>query len=110
IDVSGRHERSFGVEAKLRGLALPASVGPSPEAGPDVDQRAGAPHAPTDRTILVQEAESPEEIGPVVLAAADQRQLLGAGVLDVDGDVPEVLGNPPQRDHGGVAIPAPPEV
>src|SRR2546430_16284270 len=55
-------------------------------------------------------AEAPEEIVPVVLAAAHQGQLFGTGVLHVDGDVPEVLGDPPQGHHGGVAITATPEV
>src|SRR6266480_1781 len=110
IDIGGRHGRSFAIGAKLRRLGSLASVGPASQAGPRVHQHAGQPHRAADELVLVQEAERPEEVVPVVLAAADQRQLFGAGVLHVDRNVPEVLSDPPERDHRRVAVAPTPEV
>src|SRR4029077_8822287 len=93
-----------------RRRVLAASVGPSPEAGPRICHRTGDAHDPTDDSILVQEAEPAEEVGPVVLAPADEGQFLSLGVLDVDGNVQEILRDPPQRDGGRVPIAASPEV
>src|SRR6266480_2010380 len=110
IDIGGRHERSFAVGAKLRRLGSLASVGPASQAGPRVHQHAGQPHGAADELVPVEESDGPEEVVPVVLAAVNERQLLGAGVLHVDRDVPKVLGHPPERDHRCMPIALPPEV
>src|SRR5262250_2028711 len=67
-----------------------------------VDQHAYQPHRMSDRLVLLEVSQSAEEICPIVLAAADEWQLLRARVADVDRDVPEVLRDPPERGGGRV--------
>src|SRR2546426_2301096 len=78
-------------------------VRPAAQAAPREQQQAGDVHRGADQLVLIEQAESAEQIRPIVLAAAHERQLLGARVPDVDGDVPEGLRDPPQRDGRGVA-------
>jgi DNA end-binding protein Ku len=63
-----------------------------------------------DCLVVVEQPEAAEQVRPVVLPTAHERQGLGARVADVDRDVPAVLGDPPQRDAGCMPVGAPPEV
>src|SRR5690348_8568252 len=73
----------------LRLLRHRGGVRPPPQARPGVHQYAGEANAAADEVVLVQEPEPAEDIVPVVLAAAHEREQLGARVLNVDRDVPE---------------------
>jgi len=44
-----------------------------------------------------------------MLATADQRQLLGAGVSHIDRDVPAVLTQPPERHRGTMPVASTPQ-
>src|SRR5439155_828835 len=85
-------------------------VRPAAQATPHKQEHAEELHGAADQLVLIEQAESAEQVGPIVLAAAHERQLLGARVFDVDGDVPEVLRDPPQRDGRRVAVAAAPEI
>src|SRR2546426_6835970 len=69
---------------------------------PEIEQHAGEPDGLPEQLVLTEEPQTPKEVIPVVLTAPDERQLFCTGVFHVDGDVPEVLGHPPQGDGGGV--------
>src|SRR5216110_3007520 len=107
---SRRRHASLAHVTGVQTCALPILRGPASQAGPRIHQHAGQSHGTADELILAQESEGAEQVVPVVLAAAHQRELLGAGVLHVDRDVPEVLGHPPERDHRGMPVALPPEV
>jgi hypothetical protein len=67
-------------------------------------------HVQRDRTIVLKPAESTQQVGPVVLTAAYERQKLRACVADVHRDMPAVLRNPPERNARRMAVRAPPKV
>src|SRR5438876_3944488 len=111
--------RRIGRGEKLRARALVASVPlalalggvrPAAQAGPERQERSHHAHGIADELVLVEQAELAQQVVPVVLPAAHERQLLGARILDVDRDVPEALGDPPERHGRGMAIAAAPEV
>ncbi len=94
--------------------AARAEVGPQrlpadPEGG-DREHGADEPDVPGNERVAVEHTPLAQEVVPVMLTAADQRQLHGPGVGDIAGDVPAVLSRPPERDAGGVAVAAAPEV
>src|SRR5258705_4310831 len=74
------------------------------------NERSGDAHSGTHGLILLEQTELLEQVGPVVLAAPHERQLLRTGVLHVDGDVPAVLRDPPGAHGRRVAVALPPEV
>src|SRR2546427_612274 len=53
-------------------------VRPAAQAAPREQQQAGDVHRAADQLVLIEQAESAEQIRPIVLAAAHERQLLGA--------------------------------
>src|SRR2546425_6706546 len=57
-----------------------------------------------DGHILFEQVERIQQVGPIVLSPADERKLLGPRVADVDGDVPEILGDPPKRYCRGMTV------
>jgi hypothetical protein len=59
--------------------------------------------------VVVESMEAVEDQEPIVLAAAQQRQFLRARVADVNGNVPEVLAQPPERHRRAVAVAGFPE-
>jgi len=69
-----------------------------------IQHDAGEVHCPTNDLVSLQPAGMIEQKGPVMLATADQRQFLGAGVSHIDGDVPAALPQPPERYRGTVAV------
>lgn len=60
--------------------------------------------------ILRKQTPRRQQEGPVVLASADERQLLRSGIGDVARDVPEILSYPPQCYACRVPIFSEPEV
>src|SRR5436190_12418756 len=55
---------------------------------------------------MCEQSESAEEILPIVLSTADERQLLHPSITHVDRDVPQILCNPPQRNRRRMTIAA----
>ena len=64
----------------------------------------------SDREVLLQQVERIQQVGPVVLSTTDQRKLLSPRIADVDRDIPEILGDPPQRDRRGMPVSAMKEI
>src|SRR5688572_10931064 len=82
---------------------------PSDADGRRVEQKSDEKHRAADGLIPVQPVERGEHQRPVRFAATRQRQLLRAGILDIDRNVPAILSQPPERDRGTVAVALAPE-
>src|SRR5690242_5906858 len=63
-----------------------------------------------DSLIVREDAEVAEQERPIVLAPADERQLLGPRIAYVYGNIPAVLRDPPQGNRRRMAIHSPREI
>ena len=67
-------------------------------------------HGARDRQILRKPPGSIQQICPVVLASAHERQFLCARIGHINGDIPAVLRDPPEADRPAISIAAPEEM
>src|SRR5258708_1418541 len=64
------------------------------------DEAADDLNGAADAHIVNQEADRLEQVGPIMHAARDEIEKLGARIGDVVADAQEVLSEPPQRAAG----------
>lgn len=68
-----------------------------PQTGSDNQKACGKTQQSRQSRIGLEESPAPENFGPVVLSAADERQDLRAGIRHVAGDIEQVFTQPHQR-------------
>src|SRR6266404_5533150 len=93
----------------LSELALEPPAPRQPAPGDQHAEPAQEGNETGDAGITAQYAPAGKDLGPVVLAAADERQHLRARIGHVAGDVPEILEQPHRAQRERQRLAAPPE-